>query len=154
MLFRNYTYTPAPAREDVRLTCVIVKSPTDTFNTEYQINSQHRDRNPNKSQWAVSCEEEVSMFAGTAADGIITDEQYMWGLFIPEREPVALGVTKNGDTSRIALFDNGKHNGFWHGYPADYIRGRDVPSDEVFDLWREKGIFEKPDIKKIVKGQW
>lgn len=154
MLFRDFTYTPCPAQINVRILCAIIKSPSQTINEAYQIHPQHRNGNPNKSRWTVSYEDELSIFAGTAIDGVITDGQYMWGLFVPLYEPEVLGVTKNGDQSRIAIFDNGKHNGFWHGYPADYIREQEIPPDDVLDLWRTKEIIRKPDINKIIKGQW
>lgn len=154
MLFKNYTYTPYPAQPNVRLACVIVMAPNQMFNTAYQIHPQHRNGNPNKAQWTVSYENEISIFAGAAVENIIVDEQYMWGIFVPQYEPEVLGVTKNGDQSRIAIFDNGKHNGFWHGYPADYIREQEVPPDVVLDTWRTKAIISKPDINKIIKGQW
>ena len=154
MLFGNYSYSPSPARPGVRLICVIKRPPLASINSAYQIHQQHRDGNPNKAQWTVSYEDEVSIFAGTFVEGLITDEQYMWGIYVPLSEPEVLGVTKNGDMSKIAIFDNGKHNGFWHGYPADYIRRQEVPPDDVLDLWRDKEKISKSDIKKIIKGQW
>ena len=78
----------------------------------------------------------------------------MWGLYLPGDEPEVLGETKFHDKSRIATFDNGYNNGFWHGYPADYIRGQEVPSEEVLDLWKRKNYIKKSDISKILKGQW
>lgn len=153
MLFTKFNYNPRPAVPDVRLYCLIQRT-TELVSTQYQINSQHRDHNPNKSQWIISCEEELSVFAGSVNESIVIDGQYMWGIYIPGMIPEALGVTRFGDESKLAIFDNGKHNGFWHGYPADYIRNQEIPSGEVFDLWRKNGFLKKADVNKIIKGQW
>ena len=40
MLFRNFTYTPCPAQINVRISCAIIKDPTKTINTAYQIHPQ------------------------------------------------------------------------------------------------------------------
>ena len=154
MLFKDYSYSPMPAKPDERLNCTITNSVGHKTTVQYQINKQHRDRNPNKAQWEILCEEEVAVFAGSVYEGIVEDEKYMWGLYIPMNKPSVLGVTKNGDESKIARFDNGRHNGFWHGYPADYIKSQEYPQDEVLDLWRNKKVIDKADINKIIKGVW
>jgi len=157
MLFSNFTYQPTPAAANVRLTCTINKPNGNNqvqIEEHYQIHPQHRNRTPIKSQWAISCDDELSVFAGSVCDNLIINGQYMWGIYIPGAEPEVLGVTRYGDATKLAIFDNGGHNGYWHGYPADYIRGQEIPTVEVFDLWRNKGTLTKADINKIIKGQW
>ncbi len=157
MLFRSFTYQPSPAATNVRLTCTINK-PNGNNQVQlveyYQIHPQHRNGTPKKSQWTIPCDDELSVFAGSVCENLVISGQYMWGIYIPGAEPEVLGVTRYGDATKLAIFDNGKHNGFWHGYPADYIRGQEVPSDEVFDLWKNKGILTKADINRINKGLW
>lgn len=158
MKFISYTYTPAPASPDVRLTCVITRQDDngqdEVIETQYQIHKQHRDRTPDKSQWIISCEDEVSVFAKTIGEGEIVDGQYMWGLFIPIVKPEVLGITDKKLPSKIAKFDNGIHNGFWHGYPAEYLKkNQDIPPYNVLFQWHKAGIITTATMKKIKGGQ-
>lgn len=157
MLFNDFICQPIPTADNVRLTCTINK-PDGNNQVQviecYQIHPQHRDKTPNKSQWTISRAEELSVFANAVCENVIDNGQYMWGIYIPGAEPEVLGVTKYGDKTKLAIFDNGKHNGYWHGYPADYIRSQELPTDDVFDLWRDKNMLTKADINKIIKGQW
>jgi hypothetical protein len=154
MLFKDFIYTPNPALQNVRLTCVIHPQEQTPQIEEYQINPQHRNGNPNKSQWSIICEEEIAVFAQSCNDGMVEDDHYMWGLYMPGDKPAILGSTKNSDDSKIAIFDNGKQNGFWHGYPADYIRNNEVPPSEILAYWKTKEYINKSDINKIIKGLW
>ena len=154
MLFKDFIYTPKPALQNVRLTCIIHPNDQTKLLEHYQINPQHRDGNLKKSQWSISCEDEVAVFAQTCSDGLVEENQYMWGLYMPGNKPEVLGYTKNKYDSKIAIFDNGKHNGFWHGYPADYIKNNDVPPSDFLDYWRDKQLINKSDINKIIKGLW
>lgn len=158
MQFIDFKYAPASAMPDVRLTCSITRlneeGREETIETQYQIHKQHRDKTPDKSQWILSYEGEVSLFAKTYCMGIVEQEQYLWGLYIPKDKPEMLGITVKGLPSKMAIFDNGGHNGFWHGYPADYLRRKqDIPPHNVLIKWQQDGIITTATMKKIKGGQ-
>jgi hypothetical protein len=159
MLFHDYTYSPTPALPDVRLSCEITKHNNEDEQDEiivaqYQIHPQHRNRTPDKSQWSISYEDEISLFADTLCKGVIFKEQYMWTLYIPQNLPEVLGVTARGEDSKIAIFDNGLHNGFWHGYPADYIKNsQDIPPAYFLQSWYQAGIISAATMRRIKGGQ-
>lgn len=159
MLFERFSYSPKPAKPDVRLTCVIIKQQNNgigeyTIIVQYQIHPQHRNQTPNKSQWSISYEEEVCVFAGAFCEGLVVEGRHIWGLYKPFDNPVVLGITKNGFPSKIAKFDNGTHNGFWHGYPVDHNMKQEYPPQEILATWRDKNYITKADISKIISGRW
>lgn len=153
MALISFTYSPTPALPNVRLSlCIILE--TDTKNEQYQIHPQHRDNTPKKAQWRVSYEDELTVFAWAAGEEIIIDEQYMWGLLVIADEPCYIGYTEFGDPSKIAIFDNGGQNGFWHGYPVDYIRSQEYPPESVLAHWRDMNYITKADLRRIIRGKW
>lgn len=154
MTIINYSYIPMPPRVNVRHVFTFITDLGTAIEQQYQIHPQHRNRSPQKAQWTVSYEDELVVFAWAICEEGVTGEQYIWGLLIEDGESCIIGKTKYGDATKIAIFDNGDHNDFWHGYPADYIRSQEYPSDDILGRWRDKGYITKADIRRIIRGKW
>lgn len=120
----------------------------------YRPNQEHRNNNPNKSQWRIPIDAEVETFDYTYQQNWI-DKNEGWGLHIVNKNPKNLGVSK--DLSRrlfIAKFVSANMTGVWHGYPADYrCNTQDIPNRNVLRNWGDRLLFSRAKIRKILKGQ-
>lgn len=119
----------------------------------YQFNEQHRNRNPNKSQWDISRDDELTVF-GYAASWNCLMEGSGWGLHTNCGSPQYLGTVPDGRQSFIAKFVSADNLDTWHGYPADYISNHhDIPDPKILSLWAENKLISRPKARKIMRGQ-
>jgi hypothetical protein len=120
----------------------------------YLPNPQHRDGNPNKSQWIINTNQEIYVFKYTAYKNWIFEENG-WGLFIDKDIINYLGIINNRNTSIfIAKFVVDINHNAWHGYPADYqFKAQDVPDKEVINKWIKEKYITKAKARKIMMGQ-
>jgi len=131
------------------------------YNIRYVHNGQHRDGNPNKSQWTITETEERKCFCSAAHLVYIygLGDRYCWGLHIEQDLVRYLGVTASrvptfGQNLFIAKFVDGTRNDLWHGYPADPVGSyQDIPPSDILELWLGDGYLSKAQIRKIAKGQ-
>jgi hypothetical protein len=130
--------------------------PVDAYDygeVTYQFNEQHRDKNPKKSQWDISRDDELTVFR-CAAYWKWLMEGSAWGLHINFGSPQYLGTVPDGRQSFIAKFVSADNLGTWHGYPADYISNHhDIPDPEILSSWAENRFISRPKARKIMRGQ-
>ena len=109
----------------------------------YTIISYHRNfnYNQNKSCWIINVEEEFECFKKCYNNKWFDEnDDYEiaggWGILIENKKVKILGKNKFNDDLKIAKFVDSENNGYWHGYPADYIRNiQDKPSTKILFLW-------------------
>jgi len=120
----------------------------------YKPNKQHRDKNPNKSQWTISILEEVKVFENTYPNNWI-DQSVGWGLHFVNNGVQYLGNASNQNRRLfIAKFMDGNCNGKWHGYPADYQTNiQDIPNEFGLKEWVDKRYLSNAKIAKITQGK-
>ena len=123
-------------------------------NVLYIPNPQHRDGNPNKSQWLIDIDQEVRVFKYMAYNNW-GGENNGWGLFFRRNILDYLGIIHSRNTNVfIAKFVVDTSHCAWHGYPADYqFKAQDVPDRSILQDWLEKKYLSKAKIRKIMKGQ-
>lgn len=128
---------------------------------EYVINAQHRDGNPNKSQWIISEDDESVCFRWAANDLTVLhleSQKICWGLYVVEDQLEYLGTSARNESNCneclfIAKFV-GDHGVNWHGYPANHVANpHDIPAPEVLRKWKERNFLRRPAVRKISKGQ-
>jgi hypothetical protein len=82
---------------------------------QYSPNPQHRDNNPNKSQWIITEGEEMNCFKTAYHKGWVTGSN-AWGLHYIQDELTYLGIGINRCTDLfIAKFKNDISHNTWHG---------------------------------------
>lgn len=121
----------------------------------YTINPQHRDGNPNKSQWIVIESDEVSLFETSYTAGWKDeDDKKCFGIKKSGTSISILGVCKDRITDlKIAKFVS-NHQLTWHGYPANYrINQQDKPTTTILEKWVEEELITKSKMGKIARGQ-
>ncbi|MEP4599695.1 MAG: hypothetical protein ABJZ98_02215, partial [Saccharospirillum sp.] len=109
---------------------------------EYCPNPQHRNSNPNKSQWTIDIPSELESFQ-TMDQQEWNENQTGWGLYFNEYGSISyLGtLPRNRAEVFIAKFVCDVAHGLWHGYPADYQSNiQDVPHKEVIFEWVQDEI--------------
>ncbi|HEY8035876.1 MAG TPA: hypothetical protein VIF37_09845 [Methylobacter sp.] len=124
-------------------------------NVTYLPNPQHRDGNPNKSQWLIDIDHEINVFKCMDRNSWGSEENG-WGLFINNNGSLNyLGVIQARNIEVfIAKFVTDKNHNAWHGYPADYqFKAQDVPDKSILLKWKEENFLTKSIIRKIMKGQ-
>ena len=124
-------------------------------NVAYLPNPQHRDGNPNKSQWTINIDQEIYVFRCMAYYGW-GFQNNGWGLLINNDGKVDyLGFINNRNTAVfIAKFVGDTNHNSWHGYPADYqFRAQDVPDRAILQRWKENNYLTKAKVRKIMMGQ-
>lgn len=129
----------------------------DEENTEtiqYSPNPQHRDNNPNKSQWIITEDEEMNCFKTAYSKGWVIGNN-AWSLHYIQNELTYLGIGVDRSTNLfIAKFKNDISHSTWHGYPADYQQNaQDVPGTDILRDWIKCNVLPKAKISKIMKGQ-
>lgn len=125
-------------------------------NKQYRINEQHRNNNPNKSQWIIDHNIELEIFEGCIQHKWLSScEKYAYGLLIRSQKPDKIGKTATSSSSPqelyIAKFCCDQN--IWHGFPCG-DKGDDFEkiSDETIINWRENKYFSKKTLSKINKG--
>jgi len=122
----------------------------------YIWNMQHRNGNPNKSQWIINHNQEIHVFEYSYGANWISRKQnkkFSWGLNLINEVPSVLGETaKNCELPlqfvRIAKFVEGTQT--WHGYPANYrCNSQDRPDPKILENWYTRGYIRKDEIKKV-----
>lgn len=121
----------------------------------YVINPQHRDGNPNKSQWTIVEDSEYVLF-GTAQSSGWLDVSIKKGFGIKKNGVLIdqLGLWTDRTTIlKIAKFV-GDHQDEWHGYPANFRQNaHDRPTTDVLRKWNEAEYISKSQMGKITRGQ-
>ena len=120
----------------------------------YQINPNHRNNNPLKSQWTIHNHEEAGVF-GWSLEHDCFEEDYYWGVLYNGVSSAILGITTSGLDTKIARFECSIHPRIWHGYPVDYVNDpqHDCPGRTVLLKWAAMGIITKSKIAKLIGGQ-
>lgn len=118
---------------------------------DYFHHPDHRNSNPNKSQWTITREEERASFSQAFAEDWLRDTDG-WGLHTPSGLPEYLGTALDRKVF-VAKFVGGPGTP-WHGYPADHQqRAQDIPHEAALQSWMNLGLLTAPKIRKIAKGQ-
>ena len=126
----------------------------------YIWNMQHRNGNPNKSQWIINHSQEINVFEYSYESVWISqnrDKRVSWGLYLVNGNPSVLGQTAMYCTLPlkvvlIAKFIEGTQA--WHGYPANYrCNPQDRPCTQILKNWRNCGHIEKSEVAKIRSGK-
>ena len=121
----------------------------------YCFNTQHRDGNPNKSQWTIDTDQEIDVFCCMADHGWGFQDNG-WSLFIKEDSSIDyLGFIQSRKAKVfIAKFVVDTNHNAWHGYPADYqVRAQDVPHKDILRKWKDENYLTKAKMRKIMMGQ-
>ena len=117
----------------------------------YRAVSYHRNGTAGKSQWIISVDEEIDLFAVAKKEGYAA---YGVGhaVWVVDSHLVDLGLTVNGNFTKMARFEDGTHTDNWHGYPANYMLAKsDIPPTGVLKKWVDNSFISKSDITKIQK---
>lgn len=119
----------------------------------YVINTQHRDRNPNKSQWTVAETDERSLFNVAISEWLEISSNNAYGIKKTGASLDVLGICVDRTTNlKIAKFKGDQD--VWHGYPANYrINQHDKPSPTILEKWKQAELISKSDMAKISRGQ-
>lgn len=134
-------------------------------NYTYIPNRNHHNNNPDKSQWTITEDEEISCFNLMYQSGWKDEDgKYGWGL--KYTSPIAtqfailekIGLTQQREITKIARFEHSDTfaDGHveWHGYPIDYQRRRsDIPVSKVLQLWVNARLITKSQMSKIQRMQ-
>lgn len=124
---------------------------------KYIHNTQHRDGNPNKSQWIISSVDEEKIWNNSP---YFTDCP-CYGLYIQNNKPDYLGFPAKIPPSPleklfIAKFCSSSNGIFiaWHGYPANTtLKVQDRPPEEYLKEWIDKKYISRAQALKILKGK-
>ncbi len=123
----------------------------------YIHKTDHRNINPNKSQWTITREAERECFNKAHPDWL-DQENYSWGLHFENGKVTYLGITKSSEPSKrelfLAKFEDSSKNHKWHGYPADPFRhNQDIPPEIITGIWLKESFFKAAEIRKLSRGQ-
>lgn len=123
-------------------------------NTNYLIHPHHRNRNPEKSQWTVTHQEELQSFTRALAAEWTVDS-FGWGVHVVNGVASYLGIAVDKTTSLIiAKFIKDGVMNQWHGYPANHVENQqDIPPESVVNKWLNEGVLPTAKISKISKGK-
>lgn len=117
----------------------------------------HRNGNPDKSQWIIPEATERSCFESAFTTWRSSDF-HRWGLHLEDGQAKYLGITKRSAPERrdlfVAKFIDSNRNSKWHGYPADHILNHeDIPPEDTLALWLTAHYLRPAIIRKLSKGQ-
>jgi len=119
----------------------------------YLSHLPHRNKNPEKSQWTISIDEEVSIFRASENNQWLF-ATHGWGLNIRNNYPQNLGFSKDGNYTLFIAKFVGADSINWHGYPADHqTKNQDIPDEIILSAWITLSILPRAKIRKIAKGQ-
>lgn len=128
---------------------MIEEFPDYKIDVFYKAVSYHRNGTTGKSQWIISVDEEIELFAKTKRDNQIFDDKG-YALWIVSDAACVLGLTERNSETRIARFEDGTRSNHWHGYPANYLRAKnDIPPMALLKQWKDRGFIEKSDITRL-----
>ena len=123
----------------------------------YVLNSQHRDNNPNKSQWAIRPAEEIHVFEHShESDWLSQTARHSWGLHLVNGKPSIVGrsVRSRDPIQNLWIAKFVGNSQFWHGYPADYrFNLQDRPDGAILQNWYACGYIGKHDRSRIQSGK-
>lgn len=115
----------------------------------YKAVSYHRNGTSGKSQWVISVDEEIELFAKAKRDKQIFDDKG-YAIWIISDKACVLGVTDLNSETRLARFVDGSRSDHWHGYPANYLKKKnDIPPMSLLKEWKDKGLIEKSDLTRM-----
>ena len=120
----------------------------------YIVSSQHRGRrNPHKSTWIITIEEEIECFI-QAVNNNWRIETEAWGVKTFGGILQVVGLNYNQQELKLAKFVDGNSTNVWHGYPADYMsKSQDRPTTSILKVWVKNGFLTKAKMSKIRQGQ-
>lgn len=119
----------------------------------YTSNIQHRNGNPEKSQWTISTVYEESSFQLSIHNNWLLNT-HGWGLHLVSGQPTIVGIAKDRTNNVFFAKFVGADKINWHGYPADYRNNNhDIPDSDILRKWLDASIFSRATIRKITKGQ-
>jgi hypothetical protein len=126
---------------------------TPQTDKKYICSSAHRRKQPDKSRWTITIDQEVGCFVSSVTFKWI-ETSMAWGLISHGNVLLILGINSQGVSLKVAKFVDSNGNNLWHGYPADYVRNyQDRPGVAILKDWRTKGMIEKHHIIKIRQGK-
>jgi len=133
-----------------------VETVTAQGGAKYSFHPDHRNGNPEKSQWTIQPDAELATFE-SAMSRSWRDETTAWGLF-PLDAPHKLGISAKNATLWPRNLFMAKYVSSdsltWHGYPADPVRRTsDCPPDDVANMWLKTRLVPKSFIRKSRKRQ-
>ena len=115
----------------------------------YKAVSYHRNGTCGKSQWTISVDDELDLFAEAKRDGQLFDDKG-YAIWIIDNNAGVLGVTEHDSETKLARFVDGTRSDHWHGYPANYLRAKnDIPPMTLLKLWKDRGLIEKSDMTRM-----
>lgn len=126
--------------------------------TEYIINTQHRDKNPNKSQWCIAELEEINLFRLSFGNEWFDENKTScFGIISEEKKLKVLGISAS---NRLPLMD--LHfarfvcdQQIWHGYPfGNTSSDLKKISRSILDDWKDQGYINNAVKNKINKGRY
>lgn len=126
-------------------------------NIYYIFKIDHRNGNPDKSQWSISESMEISCFQRAYASWRCSPNN-CWGLHLEKDKVAYLGITKSSAPEErrlfVAKFINGNKNNRWHGYPADHVlHHQDIPPEDVLARWLQAQYLRPAVVRKLSRGQ-
>jgi|TergutMp193P3_1026864.scaffolds.fasta_scaffold16748_4 hypothetical protein len=119
----------------------------------YKFIIYHRNKSSKKSQWLITCNEELEHFIKCVENNWIRNF-YGWAIEIMNGNHTVIGVSKDNRDLYIIKFVDGNKNNNWHGYPADYMfNTQDKPPTEILQNWVILGCITKSKMAKVMRGQ-
>lgn len=126
-----------------------VEYPDYEINGYYKSVSYHRNGTAGKSQWIITVDNEIDLFAKAKRDEQIFDNNG-YAIWVIDEKTGVLGYTENNSETRLARFVDGSRSDHWHGYPANYLKKKnDIPPMTLLKKWKEKGLIEKSDLTRM-----
>jgi len=122
----------------------------------YKVNDKHRAAAPTEdaSIWTVTAWVELHLFSEAGLRGWQSTKggkNFLWAAYHVGGKLLQIGSDPQGDLY-IAKF-RCDHNQEWHGYPV-LPRDDDIPPDQILEYWRQAGMVDKTEKRRIQKGQY
>lgn len=127
----------------------------------YVVNIQHRDGNPNKSQWSIPVADEQASFVLAHSRGwLLTDNGWSYHVRNDVVDYLGYAVPHRGipiEHRRKLLLAKFVASGtplVWHGYPADPQNNRhDVPDIAIRRQWLMEDVLPPQFVRKVGRQQ-
>ena len=125
---------------------------------QYKVNPQHRNGNPNKSQWCVSANVEEDLFKVSCDSGWFNQQRTCcFGIISNGGKLLVLGVSaqNNPPPTELHFAKFVCDQSLWHGYPfgkASSDLGQ-IPK-QVLDSWKNANHISNAVRNKIHKGRY
>ncbi|MCL7721146.1 hypothetical protein [Actinobacillus pleuropneumoniae] len=126
---------------------------------QYIVNNQHRNQNPNKSQWCIRVPEERDLFVSSFNScWFHPDNQWCFGIIPNNKKPTILGISASNDPLPQQELHFAKFvcdQNVWHGYPFGRASSdlNQIPKS-VLDSWKKEGYISNAVRSKIHKGRY